>query len=173
MLRFASLTLFVLVGCNEASVPLGPPENAPKDQQLVGYWQLEDPYTNGWDDVEYLVILPFNEHEYYVSLSSYQPIPVDEAAHMRMFLTDVGPHQFANVQPLSAEQDEGYYIYQYDIDNSGRLTLKHVDHDMDDITTSEALRTFVSDIVAKEAFDEDDILTFRKATLPKSTNQKK
>ncbi|MEM8486269.1 MAG: hypothetical protein AAF564_12025 [Bacteroidota bacterium] len=172
MLRFASLTLFVLVGCNEASIPLGPPESAPTDQQLVGYWQIEDPDSENLDGVEYLVILPFNENEYLASFTSDQPIPADDLQHMRVFLSDVGPHMFANVQLLSTEQDEGFFIYQYEIDSSGLLTLKHVDHDMDDITTSEALRTFVSDVVARQDFDKDDILTFRKVELAQSTRHK-
>ena len=162
-LKFASLSLFVLVGCNEASVPLGPADNAPTDQQLVGYWQVTDPEPNELD--EYLVILPFNETEYFVSLHSEASYPVDDAAYMRVFLTEVGPHKFANIQPLSTDNDEGYLIYQYDIDDAGTLTLKHVDHEMDDIETSEALQAFVSDIVASNAFDESDIMTFRKVEL--------
>ena len=162
-LKFASLSLFVLVGCNEASVPLGPAENAPTDQQLVGYWQVTNPEANELD--EYLLILPFNETEYFVSMHKEASYPVDDAVHMRVFLTEVGPHKFANIQPLSIEREESYIIYQYTVDDAGILTLKHVDHDMDNIETSEALQAFVSDVVASNAFDESDVMTFRKVEL--------
>ena len=188
MFRLASLSLLLLFGCNDSSVPLGPVETAPMDPALAGVWEPvayepnapEVTNTNlktggSWKslnietdlDVELLVILPFNEHEYYLSISGPNATPIEEVMHMRGFITPLEDVYFANLQMLTDDiEQEGYMIFQFDLSNGNDiLTVKQVDHDMDHIKTSEELRSFVKDILARDAFDKDDIYHFRKIDM--------
>ena len=188
MLRLASLSLLLLFGCNESKVPMGPVESAPMDPALSGLWGPVTPADNGADftqtnmklgsgwktltietdtEFESVLIVPFNEQEYYISLIGPTANPFEDILHMRGFLTPFEGTYFANLQMLTGDVElEDYMIFQFDLSEDGNfLTAKQIDHDMDHIETTEELHDFVRDILARDAFEDDDIYHFRKLDL--------
>ncbi len=188
MLRLASLSLLLLFGCNDSSVPLGPVETAPMNYDLAGIWEAVVDVSDGpasrssnninlpvdWSslkidtsaDMESVVILPFNAHEYYVGFYTAGSLPAEETLNLRGFITPFEGLYFANLQPLSDDEaPEDYIIYQFELVNDNLLILKHIDHDMDHIKTTEALRAFVKDVIERDDFDEDDIIKLRKKEI--------
>ncbi|MFK7847075.1 MAG: hypothetical protein AB8G77_17365 [Rhodothermales bacterium] len=117
-------------------------------------------------DMDEIVILPFNEHEYYVGFHTAGSAPAEETLNLRGFITPFEGLYFANLQPLSDDgTPENYIIYQFELESNNLLTLKHIDHDMDHIKTTEALRAFVKDVIERDDFDEDDIMKLRKKEM--------
>ena len=135
------MVLFVGVGCG-SPVPISDADNAPFDEQLVGRWQA----TQTADETVEMLILPFNDQEYYVELREVKPEPSDEEVlRLRAYITEVEGHRFINAQTL--EDERAYYFYTYALEQDGRLTIQELrdiqPQKINEFESSEALYTFV------------------------------
>ena len=139
--------LFLLIlstGCG-TPVPLGAAEDAVFDADLVGLWQAVP--SPDADDAQMLV-LQFNDREYYVELREPGSEPFgEEVLRLRAYLTDLDGHRFVNLQGIDPEDTEREFIfYRYALDAAGLLTITEVelgDERDEEFETTEELRAFV------------------------------
>ncbi|HMB92385.1 MAG TPA: hypothetical protein VKP65_16150 [Rhodothermales bacterium] len=135
------MVLFIGVGCG-SPVPISDAENAPFDEQLVGRWQA----TQTADETVDMLILQFNDREYYVELREVKPDPSnEEILRLRAYITDVDGHRFINAQTIQDERE--YYFYTYALEPNGRLMIQELrdvePQKINEFESSEALLTFV------------------------------
>lgn len=164
-LRLLSLSLLLLFGCSDVSVPLGPPETAPMMQELVGHWEAIDVSEEEGRGV--MQLIQFNDHEYYAEFSHFEKnSTIPEVMRLRAYITPVDDHLFANVQAIEEELDDReYMIFWFDLANNDILSTVMIDEDMSHITTSEELVSFVKDLIANDYLETEDVMSFKK--LPK------
>ncbi len=165
VLRLATISLLFLFGCNSSPVPIGPPESAPMNEDLIGIWEPiipEDEQTD--DDIEILMILQFNEHEYYVEMWENSESPWEEIYRLRGFLTPVAGTSFANLQSIELEdEDEDYYIYHVELSEEDILSITLIDeNELKKMKSSEELRGFIENLVETNAIDTSEIISFRR-----------
>ncbi len=166
-LRLLSLSLLLLFGCSDVSVPLGPPETAPMMQELVGTWEvIEIPEDEGRGAMQ---LIQFNDHEYYIEFSHFEKdSTIPEIMRLRAFITPVDEHLFANVQAIEEEiDDRDYMIFWFDLANNDIISTVMIDEDMSHIKTSEELITFVKDLIANDYLETDEVMSFKK--LPRDS----
>ena len=165
----------LLMGCYESPVPLSPVEEAELDYRLQGRWKNvnpDDPEANG-----YILAIPFNRNAYYIEYCCEEDeslVNSEEVDTLRfsMFTTMVDGVPFANIQPLSLEEDHDeaspFLLIQYGFSPSGELTFRTVSEDLFEIKfeTSEALYSFVRQNMNNEKLymddGDDEVILFRK-----------
>lgn len=144
-LLLSLIMLFIGLGCG-SSVPISDASNAPFDKQLLGRWQMTPD-----SDVETgeMLVLQFNEGEYYVELKEVKPVPCEEEAEvlrLRAYLTEVDGHRLVNAQTIDADEKRQFYFYTYALQD-GRLTIQELrsiaSQDINAFESSEALLVFV------------------------------
>lgn len=162
----AGLVLFslsVLCGCEGARVPLASSEGAPMDLRLIGRWEatgLED-----GEDPQRLLVLQFNEHEYYleyIAEDSDESLDLPDTLRFRAYTTPIERALFANVQCIDCE-DRLFLLFRYALSEDGRLTVNVVSEDVyeTDFEASEALYAFIRENKDREALYEQTV-TFRR-----------
>lgn len=165
------ITLPLLWGCTGSKVPLSSSEGARIDQRLVGVWESVDPEEGEFGRV---LILQFNEHEYYAEYCSEMEggeaqaketdstdalkAPAEElpdAYRLRFFSTPVADAMFANVQCIDCD-DRSYLLFRYEISGDSLVTIREVSEEVyeSEFDTSEALHAFVRDNLEREEFYE-------------------
>jgi hypothetical protein len=121
----AALVVVVLLGgCYESTVPLSSSMDAEIDPALTGEWELLD----SGDKPDRLLILPFNEHEYYIEWVDFdEDSDEEERMRFRAFATPVGNRMFANVQNIDLKSDHTYIFFRYTLEPDGQLVLQGLD----------------------------------------------
>jgi len=163
------LNLFLLLigmtlwsGCYESTVPLSASAEASIDSTLIGIWE-EWPSASDRHPDRFLV-LPFNEHEYYVEWTTFEK-DSSETARLRVYTTAIEGIWFANAQQIDLDGDRDYMFFRYDIENENQLMLRTIDQNyVEDqggkhFETSEALRDFFRrHLLNEKLYDEPAIL---------------
>ena len=148
--------------CYESPVPLGPSDAVPVSTELAGTWNQID--VPGDEDAAQLVVLPFNEYEYYLEFSCDSTTCDDpEVLRLRAFTTLVDGVPFANVQ-LIEEDQRNYIFFRYELSDGETLSLRGVGGNLlsEKFATPEALYEFVEEHLDQEELYEDDSANFHK-----------
>ena len=120
--KLAVLVLAVVASaCYEASVPLGQPGSVPLDPAIVGEWQCLPPPADKSDGRATLVVMPFDERQYFAEWASEG----DRPDRYRVYGTRLGPDVVYNVHQLPAGEG-GWAFFRYRIDPAGVLYLSMV-----------------------------------------------
>lgn len=159
--------ILFFTGCNDSAVPLGPVEEATIDHRLTGFWEpIESSFDTNNEEAAYLVIVPFNEHEFYVGAYESPVASPEETLNLRGFITPFEGRYFVNIQPLTGEEEpENYLIYEIEITDNNILTTRLFDQDMSHISTTEELRAFVKTFLNTSDYNESDIAQFRRKEM--------
>ena len=164
------LLLASLFGCEGSKLPLGPADQAPVDQRLVGTWDLV-PHP---DDEEraWMHILQFNDHEYYleyVAEDDDQDMISDGKAdtlRFRAYATPIDDLLFANLQCLNCDE-RVYFFFRYELSGEDLLLVRQFAEEVykepiQTLETSDALRSFVRNHRNDEALYESERIAFRR-----------
>jgi hypothetical protein len=119
-LSLAVLSLVVLTGCPYSSkVPLAEPDGKATDDHLIGNWFGIE---RGGDTLQ-IVILPFNQSEYYAELHEKSGAPTG----YRVFPFDVGGERFLHINELAPVRSALEYSFaRYTFSGESELTLRFV-----------------------------------------------
>ncbi|MCX5797099.1 MAG: hypothetical protein NTY77_16535 [Elusimicrobia bacterium] len=144
-----------------APVPLGAPEAGKIDGRLLGRWVQVHEQEVGFAEFEFFA---FNDHEYVVEMRSHEPYKPEEAAHYRVFSSEVGGKSFLNCRDLGEKESYNLAVYEFPAPDS--VTFSFVKDDAmkpaGEVKTSKALRRFVAEHIADKGFFEPGF-TFKKA----------
>lgn len=120
--RLAVLLLAgVACGCYEASAPLGPPGAVAIDQAVVGTWRCVPPPDEKSNDRAVLVVMPFDESQYFAEWTSEGDTP----DRYRVYGARAGGQVLLNVHQVPATEG-GWAFFRYRIDPAGALRLSMV-----------------------------------------------
>lgn len=102
----------VLAGC-DFTVPLSAAPELPIDTRAVGLWEMAKPNGN----TERLLILPFNDHEYFISWPEAASTELYAKAHLFNFsgMVLVQLQWFGNSDGAVPDDDRNYQIASYAI----------------------------------------------------------
>jgi hypothetical protein len=105
-----TIMIFAITGCPyESSVPLGNSCNSTFDPALTGTWII--PATDGSKDT--LVIMKFNEHEYYIEIHEKDQTGVKITSRGRGFVTLVKNQKIINFCELG--KPDKFIFFKYEI----------------------------------------------------------
>ena len=164
-LRLFSLSLLLIMGCHDSSVPLGPPDNAPTIPSITGTWEPLDMEEEEGDVL--MKIMQFNDHEYYIEFTCYETEDDNpETMHIRAYITPLGDRLFANVQAIDEEMDDrDYMIFWFELTNDDLISTVMIDEDMSHIKTSEELVSFVSELIENDYLEQEEIMQYRRLAV--------
>lgn len=119
----------VFAACETSPVPLSDPPALAVDPAFTGLWEIAE---TGGEPVdpglrERMLVLPFNDHEYYVEYYSTETrndvsVPGDTARY-RVFLSEVASRLVANIQCIECEDERGFlFMLAESVDGRLRLT---------------------------------------------------
>jgi hypothetical protein len=148
------LALVFTAGCPYTSkVPLGEPDRENFDLRLLGLWE-------GFDhdeDVGPILVLSFNDAEYYVETQNEQ----NEPDRYRAYIVKVGGQNFLQINELGHEGADLEYIFaRYAFDNDSTLSLtfvgdKNVPKDL--AADSGSLSSFFAAHLNDTSLDDPDV----------------
>ena len=123
--RLAVLLLAVVAcGCYEASAPLGPPGAVRVDPVIAGTWRCVPPPEDKSNERAVLVVMPFDESQYFAEWTSEGDTP----DRYRAYGTRAGGQVVLNVHQVPATEG-GWAFFRYRIDPAGALHLSMVNDD--------------------------------------------
>lgn len=145
-----SLSLF---GCPyETSTPLGPPEEAVIDQQLIGSWECR---SGKGDEAWSLSVFRFDSRQYYL----YTTAEGEPPSHFRAYGTIVEGISFLNVIQLDttdAARGERYWFLHYAVEDGQKLVVRIVwDALLKDVSDAASVRAAVSRQITNPHLYED------------------
>jgi len=156
-LAFGLLSLVTLAGCPlSTNEPLAEPRADLRDDRLVGEWIGEEDE----DDPYGIVVLPFNDAEYYVEVHDDE-----EPTRFRVYLFAAGDERFLHVEELSETRDHPEYVFaRYEMPDGSHLTVRLVG---DELVSGDVEPEALRDFLAKNAEDpglygNEDMLVFRR-----------
>jgi hypothetical protein len=120
--RLAVLLLaLVACGCYEASAPLGAPGAVAVDPAIAGTWRCAPPPEETSNEGATLVVMPFDESQYFAEWTSEGDTP----DRYRAYGTRAGRQVILNVHQVPATEG-GWAFLRYRIDPAGALHLSMV-----------------------------------------------
>ncbi len=121
-LLVAALLATTLTGCPfVATVPLGVVARHPLDASLLGDWVWENPQDP--KQVVHVVVLPFNDTEYFVEWFDGDRAPF----RLRAYQVDVGGAAFINFNELTTSRvPDKYFFARYELSGDQRLAIRFV-----------------------------------------------
>ena len=147
----ALLLAAVTCGCYEASVPLGPPGEIAVDPAILGTWQCASPPEDKSDSQATLVVMRFDEAQYFAEWTEGR-----EPDLYRAYASRAGSQVLLNVRSLGFQVEGKPWVFmRYRIDAAGRLNLAIVrDKALEGLAEREALdaiRTRAADAALYES----------------------
>jgi len=140
-------------GCPyETGTPLGPPEEAVIDRELIGSWECR----SGKDDQPWsLSVFRFDSRQYYLYITAEGEPP----SHFRAFGTVLEGRPFLNVVQLEitdAGRSERYWFLQYVIEDRKHLAMRIIrDELLKDVSDAASVRAAVSRQINNPRLYED------------------
>jgi hypothetical protein len=148
------LALVFTAGCPYTSkVPLGQPDRNNFDLRLLGLWEGYDHA----EDVGPVLVLSFNDAEYYVETQNEE----NEPDRYRAYIVKVDGQNFLQLNEIGHEGAALEYIFaRYTFDNDSTLSVTFVGDRIvpkDLATDSESLVTFFAAHLNDTSFDDRDV----------------
>ncbi len=160
MHRIISLVFIAAIfvsSCYESTYPLAPLTNSRIDPALLGTWE-----QLGEDKSVKLLILQFNEQEYYVR---WQAGDDGDIIRCRGYTVQINGTPFMNLQNINPDgaEERTFVFFRYSLEDKQTLKAQMLsDRLFDDVTISSSteLREFVAGNLGNDKLYEDQ-LTFR------------
>jgi hypothetical protein len=112
ILIIGMIMIIAMTGCPyESSIPLSNSCNSTFDPALIGTWV--SPSTNGSKDT--IVIMKFNEHEYYIEIHEKDQTGVKITSRGRGFVTSIKNQKIINFCELG--KPDKFIFFKYEIRN--------------------------------------------------------
>ncbi|MFB3132933.1 MAG: hypothetical protein ACE10K_10475 [Rhodothermales bacterium] len=163
--HFVLVLFFVLCGCLESEVPLSSSDQSIIDPRLIGRWELIE--TEEDEGPAGMLVLQFNDHEYYVEYYYERDdgtVEFPDTLRFRAYTTPIDGALFANLQCIGCDE-RTFIFYRYAVSEDGLLTVRAVEEELfksATVETSEALYAFVKENLDKEALYDEEEGQFRK-----------
>ncbi len=117
-----TIMIITITGCPyESSVPLGNSCNSTFDPALTGTWI--NPASNGNKDT--IIIMKFNEHEYYIEIHEKGQTGVKTTSRGRGFVTSIKNQKIINFCELG--KPDKFIFFKYEIRNKLMTTFSASD----------------------------------------------
>lgn len=169
---FLAYLVVLLPGCPfESSTALGAPEAGKIDTALSGYWLWEDPRDNA-DSFEMLV-LPFNDTEYFVELFRRETTPT----RLRAYAVQVDGERFFNINALNLSDSSRSFVFaRCSLLERNRLRIRFVGKELfspaailDTPELKERIRAHLTD----PALDDKDSGLLLRRALPEEIEERR
>lgn len=134
------IALFVLTGCPYSStVPVDAPSIA-VNSKLLGKWVKQSESNSNTNEAEYLVFTKLNANVYKIEKYTFDTEKKEHKLDQTYegHFSKVGKHNFFNMK-----NDDKYYFYKIDYDNSDDLVMFEVTDNIDEtFDNSTALKAY-------------------------------